>query len=178
MKNPLQTLLMLLALALCGFCTWQWYGQVLQRKEMTELAQANYDQAMAIQGYTNSINRMDGQIGQLDVRISELRDTIKSNNVVIFGLREENGRLNLQTDQYSNALVTLHVQIQQANESIVRQNEALKSLVAERDEFVNRLNETIKERNEIVGKFNDLVKRVEEMQAAQSNKTQKSKSPK
>ena len=178
MKNPLQTLLMLLALGLCGLCTWQWHSQVLQRKDMTELAQANYDQAMAIQGYTNSINALDRQIGQMDGRITELRETIKSNSVVIFGLREENNRVSLQLNEYSNAVVTLQTQIKQSNETIIRQNEAVKSLVAERDDFVNRLNESIKERNAIVEKYNELVKHVEEMQAAQTNKTQKSKSQK
>jgi uncharacterized coiled-coil DUF342 family protein len=133
---------------------------------------------VAIQGYTNSINAMDRQIAQMDARITELRETIKSNSVVIFGLREENNRVSLQLNEYSNAVVTLQTQIKQANDSILRQNEAVKSLVAERDDFVNRLNESIKERNAIVEKYNELVKHVEEMQAAQTNKTQKSKSQK
>src|SRR5206468_10346232 len=101
MKNPLQALLMILALGLCGLCTWQWYGQVQQRKEMTGLAQTNYDQTVAIQGYTNSINVMDKQIAQMDAHISELKETVKSNNVVILGLREENTSLETRVEQYS-----------------------------------------------------------------------------
>src|SRR5947209_20469518 len=122
MKNPLQGLLMFLALGLCGLCTWQWYFQVQQRKEMTALSQANYDQTAAIQGYTNSINAMDKQIAQMDAHISELKETVKSNNVVIFGLREENTRLEMRVEQYSNAVDAVQTQLKVANDSIRRQN--------------------------------------------------------
>ena len=170
MKNPLQALLMILALGLCGLCTWQWYFQVQQRKEMTALSQANYDQSVAIQGYTNSINAMDKQIAQMDAHISEFKETVKSNNVVILGLREENSRLETRVEQYSNAVDAVQAQLKVANDSIRRQNEALKGLVAERDEYVNRLNEALRERNQIVTQYNELAKRFEELQAAQQPK--------
>ena len=172
MKNPLQSLLMVFALSLCGLCTWQWYIQVLQRKEMNALAQTNYDQTMAIQGYTNTINNMDHQIAQLDARITELKDTVKSNNTEIAGLQEDKNRLTLQVEQYSNAVAVMQAQIKQANESIRQQNDVVKSLVAERDEYVKRLNDSIKERNETVTKFNELVKQYEDLQA-QLKKPQK-----
>jgi peptidoglycan hydrolase CwlO-like protein len=129
MKNPLQTLLMSLALCLCALCTWQWYGQVLQRKAMTALAQVNYDESTAIQGYTNTINNMDHQIAQMDARLSDLRDTISSNTFTIVGLQQDNSRLNIVVDQYSNAVVVLQGQMKQANESIRRQNDTMKDLV-------------------------------------------------
>ena len=160
MKNPLQTLLMSLALCLCALCTWQWYGQVLQRKAMTALAQVNYDESTAIQGYTNTINNMDHQIAQMDARISDLRDTLSSNTTTIVGLQQDNSRLNIVVDQYSNAVVVLQGQMKQANESIRRQNDAMKDLVSQRDDFVARLNESIKERNDIVTKYNELTKQL------------------
>jgi len=165
MKNPLQTLLMSLALCLCALCTWQWYGQVLQRKAMTALAQVNYDESTAIQGYTNTINNMDHQIAQMDARLSDLRDTINSNTVTIVGLQQDNSRLNIVVDQYSNAVVVLQGQMKQANESIRRQNDAMKDLVSQRDGFVARLNESIKERNDIVTKYNELTKQLEQIQS-------------
>ncbi|MGA2140351.1 MAG: hypothetical protein ABSH14_15955 [Verrucomicrobiia bacterium] len=165
MKNPLQTLLMSLALCLCALCTWQWYGQVLQRKAMTALAQVNYDESTAIQGYTNTINNMDHQIAQMDARLSDLRDTINSNTVTIVGLQQDNSRLNIVVDQYSNAVVVLQGQMKQANESIRRQNDTMKDLVSQRDDFVARLNESIKERNDIVTKYNELTKQLEQIQS-------------
>jgi uncharacterized coiled-coil DUF342 family protein len=172
MKNPLQTLLIIFALGLCGLCTWQWYVQVLQRKEMNAIAQTNYDQAMAIQAYTNTIHTQDLKIDQLNAAITELKDIVKSNNVEIAGLREDKDRLTSHVDQYSNAVVVLQAQIKQANESIRQQNESVKALVAERDEYVKRLNEGIKERNDVVTKYNELVKQYEELQA-QVKKPQK-----
>jgi chromosome segregation ATPase len=165
MKNPLQTLLMSLALCLCALCTWQWYSQVLQRKAMTALAQVNYDESTAIQGYTNTINNMDHQIAQMDARISDLRDTLNSNTVTIVGLQQDNSRLTIVVDQYSNAVVVLQGQMKQANESIRRQNDAMKDLVTQRDDFVTRLNESIKERNDIVTKYNALTKQLEQIQS-------------
>jgi chromosome segregation ATPase len=165
MKNPLQTLLMSLALCLCALCTWQWYGQVLQRKAMTALAQVNYDESTAIQGYTNTINNMDHQIAQMDARISDLRDTLNSNTVTIVGLQQDNSRLNIVVNQYSNAVVVLQGQMRQANESIRRQNDTMKDLVTQRDDFVARLNESIKERNDIVTKYNELTKQLEQIQS-------------
>ena len=173
MKNPLQTLLISLALGLCALCTWQWYSQVLQHKAMTAVAQTNYDQTTAIQTYTNTINNMDHQIAQLDARISDLRDTIASNATTIVDLHQDNTRLNIAVESYSNAVGVVQAQIKQANESIHQQNEALKDLVAQRDDFVKRLNDSIKERNDIVTKYNELVKQVEQLQASQSKKQQK-----
>jgi len=170
MKNPLQTLLIVFALSLCGLCAWQWYGQVLRQKRWNDLAQTNYDQTVAIQGYTNSLHVMDHQIAQMDARMTELRDTLASNNATIFGLRQENNRLTGSIDQYSNAVALLEARLKQANDSIRRQNDAIKSLVQERDEFVNRLNQSIKERNDIVVKYNALVKQVEQMQDTRNKK--------
>jgi chromosome segregation ATPase len=173
MKNPLQSLLILCALSLCALCTWQWYSQVLQRKEMNGLAQTNYDQTVAVQGYTNTISNMDHQIAQMDARITELREIARSNTVEAAGLRQESARLTSVVDQYSNAVVVLQAQIKIANDNIRQQNEAMKGLVAERDQYVTRLNESIKERNEVVTQYNDLVKKVEAMQAAPPKKPQK-----
>ncbi len=166
MKNPLQTLLIVLALGLCGLCSWQWYSQVVQQRHVEAVIQQNYDQTLAIQGYTNSMTAMDRQIGQLDARLTELRDLVKSNNVTIHSLKGENGRLTNLLDQYSNAVVQLQAQLKLADDGIRRQNEAVKKLVEDRDEYVKRLNQSIKERNDIVAKYNDLMKQMEAMQAA------------
>jgi chromosome segregation ATPase len=165
MKNPLQTLLIFFALCLCGLCSWQWYCQVNQQKEFTTLAQTGYEQAVAIQTYTNSINNMHHQIAQMDARLTELRSTVISNNAELATLRLEKGRLTSLVEQYSNAVVTLQIRLKQANDGINHQNDTIKSLVTERDELVKRLNESIRERNEVVSQYNALVKRVEEQQA-------------
>jgi len=61
MKNFQQNLLILLALALCGLCVWQWYEQTVQRTEIQTLNRIVYDRNAAIQGYTNSIATLNHQ---------------------------------------------------------------------------------------------------------------------
>ena len=163
MKNALQTLLIFFALCLCGLCSWQWYSQVLQRREMTAVLQTNHDQAMAIHSATNSINALDRQIALMDTVVSKLKDTVATNNIEIITLRRENTHLTYLQDQYSNAVVVLQAQIKQANENIVVQNDAMKKLVEERNEFVTKLNGAMKDRNELVGKYNEVVKQMEDL---------------
>ncbi len=62
MKNFQQNLLIVLALALCGLCAWQWYVQTVQRNQIDSLDQTIFKQSADIQGYTNSINTMDAEI--------------------------------------------------------------------------------------------------------------------
>jgi chromosome segregation ATPase len=164
MKNPLQTLLIVFALGLCGLCTWQWYGQMLQQKRINTLAQSNYDQSVAIQGYVSSAKKMNDQIAEMDARLTELRDTVNINSDVISKLRADNGRLTSSVEQYSKAAVELEGRLKEADDTIRRQNEGLKSLAQERDEYADRLNQSIKEHNEIVTKYNALVKQIEATQ--------------
>ena len=67
MKNFQQNLLIVLALALCGLCAFQWYVQTVQRNEITTLNGMVYEKNVAIQSATNSIatlnhpDRADGR---------------------------------------------------------------------------------------------------------------------
>jgi len=54
MKNFQVNLLIVLALALCGLCVWQWYEQTIQRDEITTMNGMIYEKNAAIQGYTNT----------------------------------------------------------------------------------------------------------------------------
>ena len=144
MKKFLQHLLVILALGLCGLCTWQWHGQVQQHKALTTLSQTIADQTAEIQRATNSVAVLDQQLAQMDARLTELRNTAQSNRFEIVAGRGENQRL-------AGVLA-------QANENIRQQNENLKSVVAQRDTFLQRLNDAIQDRNAVVAKYNALVK--------------------
>jgi chromosome segregation ATPase len=164
MKNPLQSLLIAFAIALCGLCTWQWHGQMLQQKRMNTLAQSDYDQSVAIQGYISSAKKMDDQIAQMDGRLTELRDTVNTDNTAISKLRADNSRLTGSVEQYSKVAAELEARLKQADDAIRRQADALKNLVQERDDYADRLNQSIKERNDTVTKYNALVKQFETTQ--------------
>ncbi len=164
MKNHLQTLLIFLALCLCGLTAYQWLREARVRQDITAVTQVNYDQSLAIQNYTNTINRQDLQIAQIDKRLTEARDVIASNSMTIISLIQATNHLGMALEAYSNGVVMLQAQVKQARESIKQANETIKAAVGERDEWVKRANEAVKDRNETVKQYNDLVKQVEEMQ--------------
>ena len=149
MKNFLQHLLIILALGLCGLCTWQWYDQVQQRRMLTTFSQTIADQTAEIQRATNSVTVLDQQLVQMDARLTELRSTLQSNRTEITTGHIENQRL-------TNALA-------QANENIRQQNEILKTVASQRDTFLQRLNQAIEDRNAVVAKYNALVKQIDEV---------------
>ncbi len=172
MKNLQQNLLILLALGLCGLCVYQWYGQTLQRRDIQKLEQMVFEGASAIQGYTNSIRTMDRQIAQMDARITELKSEAKTNATLAASQREDINRLTAltggltnQVTAYKSAVASLEGKLKDAYDGIQKQNDAMKDLVAQRDDFVKKYNDSIKDRNDVVNKYNDLVKRVEESQA-------------
>ena len=80
MKNFQQNLLILLALALCGLCVFQWYEQTAQRDEITTLNGVVYQKNVAIRDATNSIAVLNQQIGQLDSSLTETKANAATNS--------------------------------------------------------------------------------------------------
>ncbi len=160
MKITQQSLLIFLALGLCGLCTRQWYNQATQHAELTSLSQTIADQSAAVQQQKNSIAVMDTQIAAMDSHLTELKSTIKSNAAEILALRAENDQLTGTIVQYKQLTKTLESRVKQANTII-------KDITEQRDDFLKRLNETIQDRNEVVAKYNMLVKQLSDRQATQ-----------
>jgi chromosome segregation ATPase len=173
MKNLQQNLLIVVALSLCGLCVYQWYGQTLQRNEIQKLDQMVYETSAAIQGYTNSIRTMDRQIAEMDARITELKTEAKTNAELVIAQKRDINQLQINSEgltneitQYQGAVTNLQTKLKEAYEGIQKQNEAMKELVAQRDEFVKKFNDEVKDRNEVVNKYNELVRQVEKNPAA------------
>ena len=159
MKNPLQNLLIACALGLCALCLWQWHVQVGQYRELATLTQSCAQQSAEIQRTTNSLAVLDLQIAHQDALLRELRTAVQAHRTELGELRGETNRLGTALAQIQ---ATAESRIQQANATIRQQNELLKNLAAQRDDFVQRLNELIQDRNAVVTKYNDLVKRAAE----------------
>lgn len=175
MKNLQQNLLIIAALSLCGLCVYQWYGQTLQRNEIQTLNQLVDEKSAAIQSYTNSIRTMDRQIAEMDARITELKAEVKTNGELVIAQKREINQLRIDSEwltneltQYKGAVTNLQAKLKEAYDGIQKQNEAMKELVAQRDEFVKKFNDEVKDRNEVVNKYNDLVQQVEKNQTSGS----------
>ena len=141
MRNFQQNLLIIVALSLCGLCVYQWYGQTVQRNEIQKLEQTVFDKSAAIQGYTNSIRALDGQIAQRDgqiaqrdARITQLKAEVKTNAEFVITQRREINRLQAAADgltnqvaEYKLAVESLQGKLKDAYGGIQKQNEAMKS---------------------------------------------------
>jgi chromosome segregation ATPase len=172
MKNFHQNLLIVLALGLCGLCAWQWYGETIQRNQVEDLKQTADQKLVLIQDYTNSIQTMQHQIKEMDAHITELRETVKTNDQTILDQRRELNQSEAQNDaltneiaQYKQAVDTLEAKLKDAYDGIQKQNDAIKQLAAQRDEFVKKYNDLVIDRNNVVSNYNDLAARFEKLQS-------------
>jgi chromosome segregation ATPase len=174
MKNLQQNLLIILALALCGLCAWQWYEQTIQRDEIGTLNGIVYQKNSDIQNDTNSIAVLNHQIEQMDARITEIKAAAATNEQLVVSQKREISKLefnnlNLTNEitQYKQAVDALQSKLKDAYADIGKQNETITNLVVQRDEFVQKYNGSVKDRNDIVAKYNDLVSQVQKQQGSQ-----------
>jgi len=147
MKNFQQNLLIVLALSLCGLCVYQWYDQTVQRNRIERLNEAVYEKTTAIQGYTNSIKTMDTN-REDEHGACRQRAAAKTNEQLIGFQRVEINKLQLGTEtltnrisEYKQAVDLLETKLREAYAGIQKQNDALKELAAQRDEFVKKFND-------------------------------------
>jgi len=172
MKGFQENLLVVVALGLCGLCVYQWRGQTIQRSQIETLNQTVFDKSAAIQSYTNSIKVMDQQIAALGVQIAELRQSARTNETLLAEQKSEIARLQTVTEgltnqvaEYKKAGGTFEAKLKEAYDGINKQNDAIRELVAQRDEFVRKYNDSVKERNNVVAKYNELAAQIEKMQS-------------
>jgi len=177
MRSFQQNLLIIVALSLCGLCVYQWYGQTVQRNEIQELEKMVYEKSAAIQSYTNSINTMDRQIAQMDATITELKAAAKTNADLVLSQRRELNHLSIASESFTNQISeykktvgTLEAKLKETYDGIQKQNDAVKELVAQRDELVKKYNDSVKERNDVVAKYNELAAQIEKVQGGGAKK--------
>jgi chromosome segregation ATPase len=168
MKNFQQNLLIILALALCGLCVFQWYEQTVQRNAIQKLNQMVYDRNAAIQNYTNSIATLNFQVNQMDARITEIKAQAATNaqlvvlqKAQIVQLQFESENLTNEIAQYKSAVDELTAKLKDAYAGIEKQNAAISNLISQRDDLAKKFNDGVKDRNDVVTKYNDLVKQME-----------------
>ena len=79
-------------------------------------------------------------------------------------LETDNESLTNQITEYKHTVAAYQAKLKEVADGVEKQNEALKELAAQRDEFVGKLNDSIKEHNTIVEKYNQLAARLEALQ--------------
>ena len=171
MKNFQVNLLIVLALALCGLCAFQWYEQTLQRNEIQTLDQLVYDRNAAIQGYTNSIATLNHQVNQMDAHLTEIKAAAATNEQLVISQKAEIVQLQFANDnltneivQYKQAVDALEAKLKEIYAGIDKQNEAISNLVTQRNDLVQKYNDEVKDRNAIVEKYNELANQIQKQQ--------------
>jgi len=171
MKNFQQNLLVVLALALCGLCAWQWYEQTVQRTTIQSLNRMVYDRDAAIQGYTNSLATLNHQVNQMDASLTEMKAVAATNEQLILSQKAEIEQLQFANEnatneiaQYKVGVDALEAKLKEAYAGIDKQNAAISNLVVQRNDLVQKYNDEVKDRNDVVAKYNELVKQVEKQQ--------------
>ncbi|HTV63345.1 MAG TPA: hypothetical protein VMH30_12325 [Verrucomicrobiae bacterium] len=167
MKNFQQNLFIIVALALCGLCVYQWHAQTIQRNEIQALNQMVFERDSAIQSDTNSIATLNFQVAQMDARISEIKAEAATNEQMVVSQKAQIVELEFQNEsltnemaQYKSAVSTLTAKLQDAYAGIEKQNEAITNLLVQRNDLAQKYNDEVKDRNDIVAKYNELVKQV------------------
>ena len=173
MKNLLQNLLVFLSFGLCVLCAWQWYIQTLLHSQGEALQRTIFKQEAEIQVFTNSLKNSDAEIAGLSTRVNELKQAAMTNEQAALEQKREIVRLNKSSEVLSNEISQykvivdkLEAKLKEASEGIEKQNEAFKKLLAERDEAIQKYNDSMKERNALAEKYNNLVERFNKLQAA------------
>ena len=172
MKTPFLTnLLIALAVALCALCTYQWMRETEQRKDIQSLNNTQFQLESEIQQHTNRIHHMDARIAELVNDVTRFQDILRTNENTIIELRNDvnllentNQWLQTQLDVYTNAFNQATNQLSEAYDNIKKQNDLIRQVARERDEFVTKLNQSVEERNRVVVQYNELVGKVEQIQ--------------
>jgi chromosome segregation ATPase len=177
MKSFQQNLLIVLALALCALCVWQWHFQTVQRGWLADRNQQIADRDSKIEGYTNSLEKMSDQITRMDQTIaglnSNLDQALKTNGEFIIQLKRQVAGLGASNDtllsdiaQYTNAVATLQSNLDIAYAGIKKQNAVVEELATNRDYYVQKYTNTVNLYNDLVGKYTNALDRINQLQAA------------
>jgi chromosome segregation ATPase len=172
MKNFQQNLLIVLGVCLCGLCAYQWYNQTVQRKSVEKLSQTLYDKSVTIRDDSNSIATLNHQVAEMDSNLTALRDEARTNAGTIASQKRQLElqqyaieQLTNEITQYQDAVGVLTNRLNEAYAGIEKQNAAIKDLIKQRDEFVQKYNDEVKDRNNIVSNYNFLAGEVKKMQS-------------
>jgi chromosome segregation ATPase len=173
MKSFLQSLLVILALSLCGMISFQWVRETHMRKRVQELTDTVHDKAEAIQNLQTEVRRDEDEIKRLDGLKNQFKEQVKSNEVEIAAsirkIHKAEGEieeLHTKVEEYQNVVREANANVLRANENIQKQKETIEGLrkVAEdRNELAVRLNKMATDYKALVEKWNQ---QQEELQKA------------
>lgn len=140
MKPVPSSLLLVLLLALCGLCAWQWHRESELRKlhiaamsEVVHLATQRDELEVRVKAADAEILRLTGALAELRANsvAKQLHEEVLTANTAMRDSIEKQNRVILEQN---NSITKANTAIQQANEN-------LKKVVVEREALAKRVNE-------------------------------------
>jgi chromosome segregation ATPase len=173
MKNFLQNLLIVFALALCAIIALQWTRETSLRKAVQELTDVRQNKEEAILNLQATQKRLENEIQRLDGIRKDQLERIKTNEFQISGLTKDLDKAtnliasNLkQIEAYKDAVDRANESIKVQNETIKQQNAEMQKLAEDRNEMVKKFNKMAADYNELAQKWN---KQQDELAQAATN---------
>ena len=140
MKPVPSTVLCILILSLCALCAWQWHREN-QLRQIASLLRTELEDVVAQRNELETrAKTADSEILRLTGTVAELRDqsvSLQVHNDLIAAntqMREALAEQNVAIKSQADTLI-------QANASILKANESVRNLTAERDGLAQKINE-------------------------------------
>lgn len=158
------TLLVVLALGLCGLCAFQWVRETRLRQRVEALEGEKVQVAEEKAAAEAQGQRFQQEIQRIESERAALFRTVETNNARVVALKAEAtaakqdvDRLAKQVAALQEALDRVNSNTERANEQIARLNTDLRRLADERNKAVERFNELAARRDEELKRYNELV---------------------
>lgn len=150
MKNLLQYLLIVFALALCALVVIQWQREGRLQQQLHPLAGELQKQSAATSALSNALVRAKAEILQLSSVTNALNESITSTRAELEKLRNQPPAPATNPDEvdaYKKALET-------ANARIAKQNEEMQKLANDHNTAALQFNKLTEDYNELVKRWN------------------------
>lgn len=148
MRPVSSSILLVLLIALCGLCSWQWWREsdlrriaIKQREDILRLETLNQEQEIRIKAADAEVLRLTGAMSEL-----------RSNSVpkTDFETLKEAALKNQENVEKQNAVILQQNGVlEQLNASVSKANDTIKKLAAERDALAQRINEVTEQYNKL-----------------------------
>jgi len=187
MKSLLVNLLVAFSLILCGFNAYQWFREAKLHGRVEDLGNQIFRKSGEIQDLQQSVKIHEDEIKRLENIRENFNSIVKSNRTVITQLEEQSEKFRrdaqiqaakaAQVDQYKTAYEKANEGIKKANDVIQLQNEKMKGLADERNQFVERFNKLAldyktlgEDYQKVLGMYTNLVAEVNAANAKNSKR--------
>jgi chromosome segregation ATPase len=158
------SLLVALALGLCGLCAFQWVRETRLRQRVEALEGEKLKVAEEKATAESQGQRFQQEIQRIEAERTELFRTVEKHNDQVGTLKAEAAaakqeveRLAKQAAAFKEALDRVNGNTERANEQISKLNTDLRRVAEERNKAVERFNELSARRDEELKRYNDLV---------------------